>query len=87
MYLPAKTFSSHKKFLNVKRPMPCYTIRAECKANKCLERSAGPDYSKIVFKVFLSNSEDRTQDNIVWDNRQAMKMLKLAEYNSETEEP
>jgi len=44
MCLPAKTVDSYKKFLNVKRPMPCYTIRAECKVNKCLERSAGPDY-------------------------------------------
>jgi len=44
MYFPAKTVDFHKKFLNVKRPMPCYRISAECKLNKCLERSAGPDY-------------------------------------------
>jgi len=40
MYLPPKTVDSHKKFLNVKRPTPCYTIRADCKVNKCLERRA-----------------------------------------------
>jgi len=68
MYFLAKNVDFHKKFLNVKRPMPYYTIRAECKLNKFLERSAGPIIKKSFSKFFKSNSEEGTQDNIVWDN-------------------
>jgi hypothetical protein len=69
MYLPAKTVDSHKKFFNVKRPMPCYTIRAECKVNKNTWKELLNQIIKSSFlECFLSNSEGGTQDNIVWDN-------------------